>query len=117
MDKKYLILRILECTKKEEGDWGRNNYLLKRLNENNPIFNSDKKYLEKLLALEIDTIEDKNQCKKNINVSKYKSIFLNPSLIKCTQCKNEIKLDEKSTRYENSWYHSKCFEIIPKTHR
>lgn len=109
-----MILRILECTKKDEGDWGRNNYLLKRLNENNPIFNSDKKYLEKLLALEIDTIEDKDQCKKNINVSKHRSIFLNPSLIKCTQCKNEIKLDEKSTRYENSWYHSKCFEIIPK---
>lgn len=110
-----MILRILECTKKEEGDWGRNNYLLKRLNENNPIFNSDKKYLEKLLALEIDTIEDKDQCKKNINVSKDRSIFLNPSLTKCAQCKNEIKLDEKSTRYENGWYHSKCFEIIPKT--
>ena len=109
-----MILRILECTKKEEGDWGRNNYLLKRLNENNLIFNSDKKYLEKLLVLEIDTIEDKDQCKKNINISKHRSIFLNPSLIKCTQCKNEIKLDEKSTRYENSWYHSKCFEIIPK---
>jgi len=109
-----LILRILECIKKEEGDWGRNNYLLKRLNENNPIFNSDKKYLEKLLVLEIDTIEDKDQYKKNIDVSKDRSVFLNPSLTKCTQCKNEIKLDEKSTRYKNNWYHSKCFEIIPK---
>lgn len=105
---------MLECTKKEEGDFGRNQYILKRLNEDKPIFNSDKKYLEKLLRLKIDTVENSLEHRNPATSSKDKTIFLNPKLIQCAQCKNEIKLDEKSLREENRWYHSKCFESVPK---
>lgn len=108
-----MILRISECINKGDGDWGRNQYILKRLNENKLIFNSDKKYLKKLLGLEIDKIKD-NESIKDALISKDKTIFLNPNLIKCSECKNEIKLDEKSTRFKNKWYHSKCFKITPE---
>ena len=43
--------------KQSKGDDGRNQYLLKRLNQNRDIINSDRLYLEKILDLEIDNIE------------------------------------------------------------
>ncbi|HSB83265.1 MAG TPA: glycosyltransferase family 2 protein [Nitrosarchaeum sp.] len=114
MDKKKLIFSISECIKKEIGDWGRNQYLLKRLNENKPIFSSDKKYLENLLDVKLDVIDDVKEKHRNDTSQVIDTtVFLNPNLIKCIQCKNEIKLDEKSTRNGNNWYHSKCYEFIP----
>jgi len=110
VDRKYLILRIMECIKNEDGDWGRNQYLLKRLNENKEIFNSDKKYLENLTGLKIDVIKSiSNTFKDNKMQQNDPTIFLNSNLVKCTQCKNEIKLEDKSTRKNNNWYHSKCY--------
>jgi len=114
LNKKEIIFSISECIKKETGDLGRNQYLLKRLNENKSIFSSDKKYLENLLGIKIDVIEDiKENPRNNISQIIDTSVFLNPNLIKCIQCKNEIKLDEKSTRHGDNWYHSKCYEVTP----
>lgn len=33
---------------------------------------------------------------------KDKTVFLNPNMIKCFGCQNEIKLDQKSARYKKS---------------
>ncbi|MFB5628228.1 MAG: glycosyltransferase, partial [Nitrosarchaeum sp.] len=116
MDKKQLVLRVLDCIKKESGDFGRNHYILKRLNENKIIFDSDKKYLERLMKIKIDSIENNyDQIRLNKIKQKYKTVFLNPKLVKCNKCKIEINLNEKSTRQKNEWYHSNCFEIKSKT--
>jgi len=40
-------------------------------------------------------------------------IILDIDLIKCNQCNLLIKLDEKSIRKNNFWFHDKCFEEIP----
>ncbi len=40
-------------------------------------------------------------------------IILSDDLIKCYHCDLEIKLDEKSVRKNDFWFHQKCFEKIP----
>ena len=97
-----------------DGDMGRNQYLLKRINKSNPIFESDKKYLTKILKLELD-IDEIYKIEKNKStyiLKKDKSVFLNSNLIKCTLCNNDIQLNEKSTRYQKKWHHLNCFKII-----
>lgn len=64
-----------------EGNMGRNQYLLKRINKNNPIFESDKKYLTRILELDIDE-GYKIESDGTVNLPKKdKSVFLNPNLI------------------------------------
>ena len=48
MDKNFLITILAEDIEQSKGDPGRNEYLLKRINENKKIFNSDKLYLERI---------------------------------------------------------------------
>ena len=51
---KNLVTSKLECKIKETGwDRKKNQYLLKRIKENKEIYQSDKKYLERILKLEI----------------------------------------------------------------
>ncbi len=93
-----------------KGDLGRNQYLLKRIQKNREILNSDKQYLAKILNLDFLDIIVEPEIPKQIP-KKDKSIFLNPNLVKCPTCNREIKLYEKSLRYQNSWY---CENCIPK---
>lgn len=114
LDKNYIISRLTDAIENGDGDMGRNHYLLKRINKNNPIFESDKKYLIKILELDIDEIYKIEKNKHIVIPKKDKSIFLNPNLTKCALCSNDIQLNEKSTRYQKNWYHLNCFKTISK---
>jgi len=114
LDKNYVISKLLGIIESGDGDMGRNQYLLKQINKNNPIFESDKKYLERILKIDIDEIY-KIEKNKSIDIPKKDiSVFLNPNLTKCVLCNNDIQLNEKSTRYQKNWYHLNCFRIISK---
>jgi len=96
LDKKQIISKLNDAISNNKGDNGRNQYLIKRINENHPLFESDKKYLEKILEEDIIEIKNKPIAKNN------KPIFLNPNLTKCLLCNIDIQLDEKSTRYKKN---------------
>ena len=57
MDKNYLISKLSDAIEQSKGDDDRNRYLLKRINHNREIINSDKLYLEKILDLKISEIK------------------------------------------------------------
>ena len=97
----------MDAIGQSKGDDGRNQYLLKRLKQNKEIINSDRLYLQKILDIEISDIKS-NSVRKEQSFSKDKSVFLNPNMIKCKNCQKEIKLEEKSLRYNNNWYHGNC---------
>ena len=59
MDKNFLITILAEAIEQSKGDWGRNQYLLKRIKENKEIINSDKLYLERISGLKIPEITNK----------------------------------------------------------
>jgi cellulose synthase/poly-beta-1,6-N-acetylglucosamine synthase-like glycosyltransferase len=47
--------------------------------------------------------------------------LVNYRLAKCSKCNDELKLDQKSIRYQNKWFHANCFkstlqktELAPK---
>ena len=105
MEKNFVLSKLADAINQSKGDDGRNQYLIERLRNNKEIINSDRLYLEKILDLKISHIEyDTVRIKQTIS-KKDKTIFLNPKMIKCHTCKKEINLDEKSSRYENNWYH------------
>jgi len=108
LDKNFLISKLADAIDQSKGDSGRNHYILKRIKENKEFINSDKTYLERILGLEITEITDKTVISHQQIPKKDKSVFLNPNLIKCATCNNEIKLDEKSTRIQSLWYHDTC---------
>ena len=56
VDKNDIISKLIEIIKNGDGDIGRNQYLLKQINKNSPIFESDKKYLMKILKSEFDRL-------------------------------------------------------------
>ncbi|MBT8242834.1 MAG: glycosyl transferase, partial [Nitrosopumilus sp.] len=110
MDNDIVISKLEEAINQSKGDDGRNQYLIKRLKKNKKIINSDRLYLEKILNIDISKIDYNETIQKP--VKKDKTIFLNPNMIKCNSCKNEIKLEEKSSRYNNNWYHELCVKPI-----
>jgi len=114
LDKNFLITILEEAIQQSKGDWGRNQYLLKRIKENKEIINSDKLYLERISRLKILEITDKINNQHQQIPEKDKTVFLNPNLIKCVTCNKEIKLDEKSSRHQNFWYHETCYKTISK---
>ncbi len=111
MDKNFLITILEEAIEQSKGDWGRNQYLLKRIEENKEIINSDKLYLERISGLKIT---EKTDYQHQQIPKKDKSVSLISDLVKCTTCNKEIKMNEKSTRHRNFWYHETCYEIIPE---
>ncbi|MCH8915369.1 MAG: glycosyltransferase family 2 protein [Thaumarchaeota archaeon] len=111
MDKNFLITILAEAIEQSKGDWGRNQYLLKRIEENKEIINSDKLYLERISGLKIT---EKTDYQHQQIPKKDKSVSLISDLVKCTTCNKEIKMNEKSTRHRNFWYHETCYEIIPE---
>jgi len=114
LDKNFLITILAEAIEQSKGDSGRNEYLLKRINENKEILNSDKLYLERISGLKIPEIIDKIDNQRQQIPEKDKSVSPILDLVKCSKCNKEIKMDEKSTRQKNLWYHETCYKIIPE---
>ena len=113
MDKNVLISKLVKSLERSKGDWGRNHHILKRLKQNKEIAKSDILYLEKLLELKIQKI---TYVVENINQQSSKKadlVFTNQNLVNCSTCNDEIKFDEKSSRYQKKWYHEKCIPTIP----
>ncbi|KAF6247581.1 glycosyl transferase [Nitrosopumilus sp. b3] len=111
MDKILLIKKLVEAIKSSKGDSERNRYLIRLVNKNKDISNSDKDYLKNYLGITISgKIKDSKPAKKM--PKKDKTVFLNPNLIKCTTCDKEIKFIEKSIRYKKKWHHANCIQSI-----
>ena len=106
MDKISVIEKLTKAIDDSVGDWGRNQYLLKVIENNREITNSDKAYLEKILEINHLTIEA--EPKATIISKKDNTIFLNPEMVKCRTCQKPINLDEKAVRQQNLWYHKTC---------
>jgi len=106
LDKNSVIEKLTKAIEDSAGDWGRNQYLLKVIENNREITNSDKEYLEKILEIDNLTIEE--EPKATIISKKDKTIFLNPEMVKCRTCQKPINLDEKAIRQQNLWYHKTC---------
>ena len=112
MEKNFVLSKLADAIDQSKGDDGRNQYLIERLRHNKEIINSDKLYLEKILDLKISNVEYNQVQMKQTVPQKDKTVFLNPKMIKCYSCENEINLDEKSSRYQNNWYHELCVKPI-----
>ncbi|QLH04676.1 glycosyl transferase [Nitrosopumilus oxyclinae] len=116
MDKNSIISKLAQAIDQSKGDEGRNQYLLKRLRNDRDITNSDRQYLEKILELRISSIDNETIKEKTIIRKKDNTVFLNPKMIKCNSCEKIIKLEEKSLRFQNNWYHELCAKpILEKT--
>ncbi|NNM02518.1 MAG: glycosyltransferase [Nitrosopumilus sp.] len=111
MDKILLIKKLVEAIKSSKGDPERNRYLIRVVNKNKDISNSDKDYLKNYLGITISGKIIDSKPAKNIP-KKDKTVFLNPNLIKCTTCEKEIKFIEKSIRYKKKWHHANCIQPI-----
>ena len=112
MDKNFILSKLADAIDQSKGDDGRNQYLIERITQNKEIINSDRLYLEKILDLEISNIVYESKEIKQKTPKKDRTVFLNPNMVKCHSCKNEINLDEKSSRFENNWYHELCVKPI-----
>jgi circadian clock protein KaiC len=104
LEKELSILKLKESIEKEYGDIGRTQYIIEKLQIDASLPKSDQTYIERMIKLCIPEIE--------VQV-KTPEIILDIDLIKCNQCNLLIKLDEKSIRKNNFWFHDKCFEEIP----
>ena len=87
MDKSSVIAKLTKAIEDSIGDWGRNQYLLKVIENNREITKSDKAYLEKILEINNLVIEETK--KQDTPSKKDKTIFLNPEMIKCKNVKNQ----------------------------
>ena len=111
MNDEDLIVKLEESLQMDLGDWGRTKYLIKRIQNKQVIFQSDQKYINKILEsmeLKIQRIELKSE--KSIQTNQQPSIIYN--LIKCNNCDSEIELNQKAIRKNDFWFHEKCVEKI-----
>jgi len=104
LENEQSILKLKESIEKEYGDIGRTQYIIEKLQKDASLPKSDHTYIERMIKLCIPEIE--------VQV-KTPEIILDIDLIKCNQCNLLIKLDEKSIRKNNFWFHDKCIEEIP----
>ncbi len=104
MEKDHIILKLKESLEKDYGDYGRTQYVIEKLQNDLSILKSDHLYIERMIRLCGQIIEEPE---KTIE------IVLPSDLIKCYHCDLHIKLDEKSIRKDNFWFHDRCFEKIP----
>jgi circadian clock protein KaiC len=106
-----LIAKLEESLQNDLGDWGRTQYLIRRIQKKQEIFQSDKKYLDKMLeSMQLKT-QKINLEPKKIVLQNQQSSFID-SLIKCNHCDTVIELNQKTIRKNNFWFHEKCFEKI-----
>lgn len=110
MEKNILISKLTEAITESKGDEGRNRYLLKRIQQSRELTNSDRTYLENILNFKIIEISNISKPEVQKKMKQNKTVVLNPNLIKCSTCKKEINLKERSSRYQNLWYHENCFK-------
>jgi hypothetical protein len=103
LEKDHIILKLKETLEKDYGDYGRTQYIIEKLQNDLPFPKSDYLYIERMIKLCGPVIEESKETPE---------IILDSDLIKCHHCNSYIKLDEKSIRKNNSWFHDKCFEEI-----
>ncbi len=104
MEKDLIIQKLKESIEKDYGEFGRTQYIIEKLQKEASLPKSDHRYIERMIKL----------CKPEIEAqAKIPEIISELDLIKCDQCNLFIKLDEKSIRKNNFWFHDKCFEEIP----
>jgi len=104
LEKDLIIQKLKESIEKDYGDNGRTQYVIEKLQKESLLPKSDYLYIERMIKL----------CKPEIEAqAKIPEIISELDLIKCNQCNLLIKLDEKSIRKNNFWFHDKCFEEIP----
>jgi len=104
LEKDHIITKLKESLEKDYGDYGRTQYVIEKLQNDLPFPKSDHLYIERMIKLCEPIIEEPE---KTIE------IVLPSDLIKCHHCDLQIKLDEKSIRKNNFWFHDRCFEKIP----
>jgi len=111
LDSAEIIVKLEQSLQNDLGDWGRNQYLIKRIEKNQDIFQSDKKYLDRLFeSLQLKIQDRESKYKKPFE--KIHQIPLIDNLIKCNYCDVEINLEQKAIRKKDCWFHDKCFEKI-----
>lgn len=108
---------LVKAVEQSKGDEGRNKHILKRIEQNKEITNSDTAYLEKILGLKIKEITFNAAHRQPQIPQKDKSVIQNPDLARCIDCDEEIKLDEKSARNQNKWHHQDCIQPKPDTQK
>jgi circadian clock protein KaiC len=101
-----IISKLIESREKDHGDYGRTQYIIEKLSKNHELPKSDHLYIDRMIKLCEPIIEEKvpEQIIENV---------LSEDLIKCYHCDLEIKLDEKSIRKKDFWFHDSCFKKIP----
>jgi len=104
LEKDHIITKLKESLEKDYGDFGRTQYVIEKLQNDLSIPKSDHLYIERMIKLCEPIFEEP---KKTIE------IVLPSDLIKCNHCDLRIKLDEKSIRKNDLWFHDRCFEKIP----
>jgi len=103
LEKDLIIQKLKESIEKDYGEFGRTQYIIEKLQKEASFPKSDHRYIERMIKL----------CKPEIEAqTKIPEIISELDLIKCNQCNLFIKLDEKSVRKNNFWFHDKCFEEI-----
>ena len=103
MEEESIISKLKKSLEKDYGDAGRTQYIIEKLQKELPLPKSDHLYIERMIKLCELIIEEPEE------VSRFVSSL---DLIKCYHCNLHIKLDEKSVRRNDYWFHEKCFEMI-----
>ena len=106
MEKDLVIAKLKESLEKDFGESGRTQYLIEKLQNNLPFPKSDQRYIDRMIKL-CEPIIKEPESKETAEI---KSPL---DLIKCYHCDLDIKLDEKSIRSDDFWFHARCFEKIP----
>jgi len=106
LEKDLTITKLKESLEKDYGDFGRTQYVIEKLQKELPFPKSDHLYIERMIKLCEPIIE-----KPDSEEIPEEGSFSN--LVKCHLCDLQIKLDEKSIKKNNLWFHDKCFEKIP----
>lgn len=106
MEKDLTIAKLKESLEKDYGDFGRTQYVIEKLQKELPFPNSDYLYIERMIKLCEPIIEERN-------TEVVSEIGSSSNLVKCHLCDLQIKLDEKSVKKNNFWFHEKCFEKSP----
>ena len=91
---------------KEFGDPGRTNYIIEKLTKKLPIPKSDHLYIQRMIKLCEPVIEE-------LEPEPIVEAILTSDLIKCHHCDSEIKLDERSIRKNDFWFHDRCITETP----
>ena len=103
MEEESIISKLKKSLEKDYGDAGRTQYIIEKLQKELPLPKSDHLYIERMIKLCELVFEEPEE------ISRFVSSL---DLIKCYHCNLHIKLDEKSVRRNDYWFHEKCFEMI-----